>query len=249
MTLIPKTKTLLPLKDYLPISLLGSLYKLLSKVLVTRLVKVMNSIIYLSQSTFLKGRHLLDGVLIVNEVVDLEKRSKKECMIFKVDFEKAYDSVNWGFLEYVMRIVGLCDKWVAWMRACIFCGNMFILINESPTEKISVKRGLKQGDSLAPFLFLPVDEGFSEVMANAVQRNLFKEFEVKKGGTLTSHLHYMNDTLCIGEASIQNLWILKALLKGFQMASGLKVNFLKSSLIGVNVSPRFMEMACGFLNC
>lgn len=77
----------------------GSLHKLLSKLLSSRLTKVMNSIILTSQSGFLKGRNLVDGVLIVNEVVDLAKRSNRECMIFKVDFEKDDDSVDCVFLS------------------------------------------------------------------------------------------------------------------------------------------------------
>jgi len=93
---------------------------------------------------------------VVHEVVDLAKKSKRECLILKVDFEKAYDSVDWGFLEYMMKRVSLNDKWVRWMKACVFGGNMSILVNGSPTEEICVRRGLKQGDPLAPFLFLLV---------------------------------------------------------------------------------------------
>lgn len=112
VTLIPKVSSPLELKDFRPISLLGCLYKLLAKVLARRLACVMDSIISTSQSAFLKGRHLVDGVLVVNELVDYAKKLKKECLIFKVDFEKAYDSVDWGFLEYMMRRVGMCEKWV-----------------------------------------------------------------------------------------------------------------------------------------
>ena len=237
------------LNQYRPISLLGSLYKLLSKVLASRLSNVMNSIISISQLAFLKGRHLVDGVLIINEVVDLAKRENQECLIFKVDFEKAYDSVDWGFLEYMMRRVGMEEKCVRWMRACVFGGHMSILVNGNPTEEINVYRGLKQGDPLAPFLFLLVADGFNGLMTNAVNRNLFTGFEVKRGGLVVSHLQYVDDTLCIGEPTVENLWLLKAVLRGFEMASGLKVNFHKSSLIGVNVQRKFMEAACRFLHC
>jgi len=85
-------------------------------------------------------------------------------------------------------------------------------------------------------------------MENAVNRNLFKGFEVKSGGTMISHLQYADDTLCIGEASIENIWTLKALLRGFEMVSGLKVNFHKSCLMGVNVLADFLEMASDFLH-
>ena len=249
VTLIPKVNAPVSLNQFRPISLLGSLYKLLSKVLAKRLSKVMNSIISVSQSAFLKGRHLVDGVLIVNEVVDLAKRAKRLCLILKVDFEKAYDSVNWGFLKYMMRRVGMDEKWIRWMKACTFGGNMSILVNGSPTEEINVQRGLKQGDPLAPFLFLLVAEGFNGLMSNAVNRNLFKGFELNRGGMVVSHLQYADDTLCIGEPTVDNLWMLKAILRGFEMASGLKVNFHKSSLIGINVDREFMEVACRFLHC
>lgn len=62
-------------------------------VLARRLAKVMDSIISSSQSVFIKGRNLIDGVLVVNKLVDFAKKSKRECLILKVDFEKAYDSV------------------------------------------------------------------------------------------------------------------------------------------------------------
>lgn len=181
VALIPNVKSPFSLKDFRPISLLGSLYKLISKVLACRLSKVMASIISNSRSAFLKGRNLVDGVVVINEVVDLAKKSKRECLILKVDFEKAYDSVDWGFLEYMMKRVGMCDTWILWMKVCVFGGNMSILINGSPVKEICIQRGLKQGDPLAPFLFLLVVEDFSGVMSNVVNRNLFKGFEVKRG--------------------------------------------------------------------
>jgi len=82
------------LKDFRPIALLGSLYKILAKVLARRLVGTMNSIISSSQSAFLKGRNLVDGVVVVNEIVDFARKAKVQCLILKVDFEKAYDSVD-----------------------------------------------------------------------------------------------------------------------------------------------------------
>lgn len=94
VALIPKVSSPMMLKDFRPISLLGSIYKLLSKVLAKRLAGVMNSIISSSQSTFIKGRQLVDGVLVINEVVDWAKKSNQEALILKVDFEKAYDSVD-----------------------------------------------------------------------------------------------------------------------------------------------------------
>lgn len=249
VALIPKVLSPMALRDFRPISLLGSLYKILAKVLARRLAVVMNSIISSSQSAFLKGRHLVDGVLVVNEVVDHAIKIKSRCLILKVDLEKAYDSVEWGFLKHMMGKVGMCPKWVSWMKACVFGGTMSILVNGIPKEEICIKRGLKQGNPLAPFLFLLVADGFSGLMRNAVALNLFEGFEVGNNGLAVSHLQYADDTLCIGKPTVGNLWTMKALLRGFEMASGLKINFTKSSLIGVNVPSEFMAMACDFLVC
>ncbi|MCI19423.1 LINE-1 reverse transcriptase like, partial [Trifolium medium] len=99
---------------------------------------------------------------------------------------------------------------------------MSILVNGSPTEEINIQRGLKQGDPLAPFLFLLVAEGLGGLMKKAVEMNRFKGFKVGRQGFEVSHLQYADDTLCIGEASLENLWSLKVILRGFELVSGLK---------------------------
>jgi hypothetical protein len=249
ITLIPKVARPSSLGEFRPISLLGCLYKIIAKVLAARLAKVMNSAVATTQSTFIKGRCLVDGVMVTNEVIDLAKRSDRSCLILKVDFEKAYDSVDWGFLEYMLRRFGFEGIWIDWMKACVFAGNLSVLVNGSPTSEINIQRGLKQGDPLAPFLFLLVAEGFAGLMRSAVEKNLFKGFIVGPDNVVVSHLQYADDTICVGEATTENLWTLKAILRGFELASGLKVNFWKSCLMGVNVPSSFMGMACNFLNC
>ncbi|WJX77739.1 beta-amyrin 28-monooxygenase [Trifolium repens] len=135
------------------------------------------------------------------------------------------------------------------MRACVFGGTLSVLVNGCPTGGINIQRGLKQGDPLAPFLFLLVVEGFGGAMRRAGELNLFKGFKVRENGPMISHLQYADDTLCIGEASVDNLWTLKAILRGFELASGLRVNFWKSCLLGVNVCGTFLDLARSFLNC
>jgi hypothetical protein len=249
ITLIPKVASPSKLGEYRPISLLGCIYKIIAKVLAARLAKVMDSVVATTQSAFIKGRNLVDGVMVVNEVIDSAKRSGRACIILKVDFEKAYDSVDWGFLEYMLRRFGFGGKWIDWIKACVFAGNLSVLVNGSPTSEINIQRGLKQGDPLAPFLFLLVAEGFAGLMRSAVEKNYFKGFGVGDGGVVVSHLQYANDTICVGEATMENIWTLKAILCGFELSSGLKVNFWKSCLMGVNVPPSFLDLACNFLNC
>ena len=98
LVLIPKKQTVEDLKDLRPISLVGGLYKILSKVLANRIKRVMDQVISKAQNAFVHGRQILDAVLIANELVDSSLKSKKGGLVCKLDIEKAYDSISWEFL-------------------------------------------------------------------------------------------------------------------------------------------------------
>lgn len=137
--------------------------------------------------------------------MDFAKKTGKQCLIFKVDFEKAYDSVNWNFLDYMMRRFGFCDKWKGWIKECIFSCICSVLVNGSLTEEIRIKRGLKQGDPLAPFLFLMVAEGLSGLVKSAVLKRKFKRFKVESGSSEISVFQYADDRVFVGEACWENI--------------------------------------------
>jgi hypothetical protein len=179
ITLISKVNNSHSISEFRPISLLGSLYNIVAKVLATRIGVVMGKLISKNQSAFIKGRLLVDGVLTINEVVDLAKRPKASCMIFKVNFEKAYDSVNWKFLAYMLRRSGFVERWIRWIKACVCAGNLSMLVNGSPTREVNIARGLKQGDPLTPFLLLLVVEVLGLLMSKAVSIGYFKPFVIK----------------------------------------------------------------------
>lgn len=86
------------------------MYKIISKLLANRLKKVRETLNSRNQSVFIANRNILDGVVVINKVVDFVKKKKKQCLILKVDFEKAYDSVNWKFFEYMIGRFGLLGK-------------------------------------------------------------------------------------------------------------------------------------------
>lgn len=116
--LIPKRENPSKVNDFQLISLIGCLYKVSSKVLANRLRKMMKSLISDYQLAFIKGRQILDGILIANEVVDDAERKKKRAVFFKVDFEKAYVLVCWDFLD-LMNKMGFNGVWRKWIRECI----------------------------------------------------------------------------------------------------------------------------------
>nr|KYP65910.1 Transposon TX1 uncharacterized [Cajanus cajan] len=134
ITLIPKRDDPRCLSDYRPISLVGCMYKILSKVLANRLKRVLPSVIDERQSAFIGGRNILHSALVVNEVVDEAKRLNKPTLFFKVDYEKAYDSVCWTYLLYMLRRLGFNNLWVSWISECLMSSRVSVLVNGSPSE-------------------------------------------------------------------------------------------------------------------
>lgn len=185
----------------------------------------------------------------MNEIVDHTIKQKKECLIFKVDFEKDYDSVNWGYLENMMVNYGFCEKWISWMKATVFSGNSSVLVNGSPTSEFPIMKGIRQQDPLAPFLFLIAAEGLHTMITRVVESNQFSGFSFGSNQPKVTHLQYADDTIMVGAASWENLWSMKAIFRCFELIFGLKANFQKSSIFGLNVDHCFLMAAADFLHC
>ncbi|KAJ9543548.1 hypothetical protein OSB04_023255 [Centaurea solstitialis] len=205
VTLIPKVANPIGLNEYRPISLVGIYYKIISKLLTERLKKVIGKLIGDKQSAFIQGRFILDGVLIANEVVEDLRKAKKKGMIFKVDFEKAYDSVEWDFLLDIMKTMGFGEKWRKWVEVCLKSASISILVNGAPTKEFKMTRGIRQGNPLAPFLFLLIAEGLHILMLEAREKGLFDGVRVGKDGVEVSHLQYADDAVFFGGWSHENL--------------------------------------------
>ena len=116
------------------------------------------------QTAFIDGRHMLHNVLIANEAVEEAKRCNKSCFVFKVDYEKTYDSFCWNFLLYMLRRMGFCSKWITWIEGCLKSASISILVNGSPMVEFTPQRGLRQGDPLVLLLFNIVAEGLNGMM-------------------------------------------------------------------------------------
>ncbi|GKE54423.1 reverse transcriptase domain, reverse transcriptase zinc-binding domain protein [Tanacetum coccineum] len=194
------------------------------------------------------GRFILDGVLIANETVDFLKKTKRKCLVFKVDFEKAYDSINWRFLDDIMKRMGFGSKWCKWVRNCL-AASTSILVNGSPTEEFVLERGVRQRDPLSPFLFILAAEGLNALVSEAVEKGIFKGVAVGADRVIVSHLQYADDTIFFGEWSKENAKALMCILQCFEEVSGLKVNYNKSKLYSIGVSVSDSEVMARWMSC
>ncbi|GJV43053.1 RNA-directed DNA polymerase, eukaryota [Tanacetum coccineum] len=114
-------------------------------------------------------------------------------MVFKVDFTKAYDSIRWDYLEDVLKSFGFGSKWCSWIRGSLNSGMASILVNGSPTSEFQFHCGLKQGDPLAPYLFILI-----------IDAGIFIGVRIDSS-LMISHLFYADDAVFIGEWSQDNL--------------------------------------------
>ncbi|GKE50488.1 putative RNA-directed DNA polymerase, eukaryota, reverse transcriptase zinc-binding domain protein, partial [Tanacetum coccineum] len=249
ISLIPKVDDPLVVSDFRPISLIGCQYKIIAKILANRLSKVVSSVVGDVQMAYIRGRQIIDGSLMVDEIIAWDKKHKKCLMFFKVDFEKAFDSLSWSFLFSVLEQMGFSSKWINWISSCLNSGFASVLVNGSPTKEFKIERGLRQGDPLSPFLFILAIEALNVALFEATNNNVFHGIYVGNDKVHISHLQFADDALIIGEWSRTNAKNLSRILTCFQLASGLKVNYNKSKLFGIGVSTVELESLASTIGC
>ncbi|GKE15615.1 cysteine-rich receptor-like protein kinase [Tanacetum coccineum] len=166
IVLIPKKKDPIGFSDYRPISLIGCVYKVISKLLATRLAKVINSVIGPNQSAFIEGWQILDGCLIASEIIRMAALENHKLLLFKVDFKKAFNTINWNFLLSIMTQIGFDedvegDKLSCWKAKTLSIGGRLILIKsilgrlpeinsplfKAPQKVINISNPVSRADS------------------------------------------------------------------------------------------------------
>ncbi|GJU12166.1 cysteine-rich receptor-like protein kinase, partial [Tanacetum coccineum] len=118
------------------------------------------------------------------EALDYLKKNKKKAFLLKIDFEKAYDSVNWNCIRQILIQMGFGVKWCKWIETCQKSALISVLVNGSPTVEFKMERGVRQGDPLSPFLYLIAAEGLNVTLREAVSKGFYIETHSHLANTL-----------------------------------------------------------------
>ena len=230
ITLLPKKTDALRIEQFRPICLLNVSFKIFTKVGTNRLTQIAHSVVQQSQTAFMPDRNILEGVVVLHETLQEIHSKKLDGVIFKVDFEKAYDKVKWPFLQQALRMKGFHEGWRSQIETFTQKGSVGIKVNDDVGHYFQTHKGLRQGDPMSPILF--------NIVADMLAVLLGRAKEVGQIGGLVPHLvdggisilQYADDTIIFMEHDLVKARNLKLLLCLFEQLSGLKINFHKSEL-------------------
>jgi hypothetical protein len=141
-------------------------------------------------------------------------------MGIKLDMSKAYDRVEWSFLEVVMRKMEFPEVWITLIMGCVSSVSYAILVNGQPVGYIKPSRGIRQGDPLSPYLFLLCSEALSALLMRAEKNGVLIGVPTSKKGPTLSHLFFVDDSLIFCKANSVEWRRLTKILEKYEAASG-----------------------------
>ncbi|XP_014755959.1 uncharacterized protein LOC104584065 [Brachypodium distachyon] len=232
LVLIPKVDDPKRVSRFRPISLCNVVYKVISKMLANRLKVILPDIIDEHQSAFVPERLFTDNILLAYECVHSikKKKGKKGLCAVKLDMHKAYDRVEWCFLEKMMLRLGFDPRWVKLIMACVSSVRYRVKLNSNVIEGFTPTRGIRQGDPLSPYLFLLCAEGLSSLLNHAETSGDLVGVRVCRDAHMVSHVLFADDSLILMEADMHSASSLKRILDSYCASSGQLASDAKSSI-------------------
>ena len=221
--LIPKCDNPTSMKDFRPIRLCNVVYKILSKTLANQLKGLLPTVISPNQSAFVPRWLMTDNALVAFEIFHAMKRRDIRgdgvCAL-KLDMSKAYDRVEWCFLERVMEKLGFCGEWISKVMTCISSVSFTFKVNGSVDGLVVPSRGLRQGDPISPYLFLLCADAFSTLLTKAALEKKIHGARICRGAPLVSHLFFADDSILFTKASVQECSVVADIISKYERASG-----------------------------
>eukprot|EP00253_Pinus_taeda_P012614 PITA_12614 len=229
IALIQKNADPLTFKDFRPISLCNITFKIITKVIAERIKVYLAATLSNDQYAFLRGRSILDAVAITQECLFSLHVRKQAAAIMKIDLHKAFDCIDWGYLECLLAKIGLSPPNIRWIKACYSNVNYAVIVNGLPSPFFQAQRGLRQGCPLSPLLFILVINTLSLHINRAVTEGHIKAVNICRQVHL-SHNLFVDDVLLFAMLCKRSWICYKAILDRFHRATGLFINKSKSIL-------------------
>jgi hypothetical protein len=243
--LIPKTKNPSQPSDFRPISLCNVTLKIITKAIANRLKPILPEIISTNQSAFVPGRLITDNVIIANEIFHYlsQTNSATGFVGIKTDMAKAYDRIEWNFLQATLSSMNFPIRMVNTIMKCVTTVNFSILINGKPSPHFYPQRGLRQGDPLSPYLFILCADVLSALITNAHLKKTIHGVKIAPKAPEITHLFFADDSVIFCRATEAETTSIKDILSTYQAASGQLVNYSKSEIIFSKRVPRISKTA------
>jgi hypothetical protein len=172
----------------------------------------------------------MEGVIILHETIHEMHRKRQSGVILKLDFEKAYDKINWSFVQQTLRMKGFSPTWCKWIASFMGGGHVGIKVNDQVGQNFQTRKRVRQGDPLSPILFnivvdilaILINRAKNEGQISGVIQNIIDDG--------LSILQYADDTILFMDHNIEQATNMKLLLAAFEQLSCLKINYHKSEL-------------------
>ncbi|EOY17513.1 Uncharacterized protein TCM_036737 [Theobroma cacao] len=231
LVLIPKTTSASKWSEFRPISLCTVMNKIITKILANRLAKILPSIITENQSGFVGGRLISDNILLAQELIGkLDQKNRGGNVALKLDMMKAYDRLDWSFLFKVLQHLGFNAQWIGMIQKCISNCWFSLLLNGRTVGYFKSERGLRQGDSISPQLFILAAEYLARGL-NALY-DQYPSLHYSSGCSLSvSHLAFADDVIIFANGSKSALQKIMAFLQEYEKLSGQRINPQKSCVV------------------
>ncbi|XP_074315221.1 uncharacterized protein LOC141651405 [Silene latifolia] len=224
ISLIPKCAMPQNVTQFRPISCCNVVYKCISKLLCARLAWVLPELISDSQGGFMKGRSIVENILICQDIVRLyNRKSVSSRFLMKVDLKKAYDSVSWEFLEEMLVSLEFPSHFISLIMECVKTASYSSVLNGDIFGFFNGKKGLRQGDPLSPILFTISMEYLSRVLGYVTENMGFK-YHPMCGKIKLSHLMFADDLLLFSKGDVGSIMVLLRAFATFSRASGLHMS-------------------------
>ena len=227
------------IKNWRPISLLNASYKFASSCIANRIKAVLNKLIHDDQKGFLPGRFIGENTRLIYDIVYETKRLEIPGMILLIDFEKAFDTVSWSFIDKVLDIFNFGNSIKQWIHTFYKNSQSCVIQNGFLSSFFNLGRGCRQGDPLSPYLFLLCAEVLGILIRNNKTLKGIKIFE--KEFRISQ---YADDTSQFLDGSEKSLREALRLLKLFYNMSGLKINVEKTKIIWIGAMAGSQIQMC-----